>query len=69
MPTDLVNHNDVPIIPEVFKQVIIDGALIHGYFFRDNIEQTDRVDNRYRDGVNRMRRILINQPHYMRVGV
>lgn len=68
MPTDLVNYNDVPIIPEAFKQVIIDGALIHGYFFRDNIEQTDRVDNRYRDGVNRMRRILINQPHYMRVG-
>ena len=67
MPSDLTNYNDVPSIPEEFKEVIIDGAIIAGYLFRDNIEETDKAENRYSDGINKMRRILIPQSYYMRV--
>jgi hypothetical protein len=63
----LALFGDVPTIPEEFKEVIIDGAMVHGYFFRDNLEQTALIKNTYTDGVNRMRRILIPQSYYMRV--
>ena len=67
MPSDLETHSDVPLIPEVFKNVIVDGGIYHSYMYRDNVEQAAEVKNKFTDGINRMRRILIPQPHYMRV--
>lgn len=66
-PTALVDYDDVPVIPEFFEEVIVNGAIIHGYFFRDNIEELSKAQDAYDDGLDDMRRILINQPHYMRV--
>ncbi len=66
-PADLVNWNDVPTIPAQFRQCIVDGAMYHAYMFRDNIEEAGEAKNKYTDGVNRMRRILIPQPEFMRI--
>ena len=66
-PSDLVNWNDVPTIPAQFKQCIVDGAMYHAYMFRDNIEEAGEAKNKYTDGVNRMRRILIPQPEFFRI--
>lgn len=66
-PTALSAATDVPVIPEFFEEVIVNGAIVHGYFFRDNLEQTSKAEDAYKDSLNDMRRILIPQPYYMRV--
>jgi hypothetical protein len=66
-PIQLVAHSDVPVIPEEFEEVIVNGAIVHGYFFRDNLEQTQIAQTQYTDTLNDMRRILIPQPTYMRI--
>lgn len=66
-PTALSSYNDVPIIPEFFEEVIVNGAIVHGYLFRDNIEETSKAEDIYKDGLVDMRRILIPQAYYMRV--
>ncbi len=64
---DLVNYNDVPTIPEPFKQIIVDGAIYHAYMFRDNLEEANEAKDKFTRGLNRMRRILIPQAYFMRV--
>ncbi len=66
-PTALSTYTDVPIIPEFFEETIINGAIVHGYFFRDNLEQTAKAEDTYKDNIVDMRRILIPQSYYMRV--
>ncbi len=64
---DLNIWSDVPTIPKNFKQVIVDGAMYHAYMFRDNLEEAEEAKTKYVDGVNRMRRMLIPQPEFMRI--
>lgn len=66
-PTDLSAYSDVPVIPERYKQVIVDGAMYHAYLFRDNIEEAAAALDKYTKGVNRMRRVEIPQPDFMRI--
>ncbi len=66
-PALLVNYNDVPTIPEEYAEVIVNGAIVHGYLFRDNVEEVAIAKDAYTNGVNRMRRSLIPQSYYMRV--
>ena len=67
MPVDLALYNDQPTIPKAYKEVVVEGAVYHGYFFRDNLEQATIIEKKYKDDVNRMRRILIPQSEYMRM--
>lgn len=60
--TKLSAHGDVPIIPETYEKVIVDGALARAYKFRDNIEQGSAADEDFMRGINTMRRNLIPQP-------
>ena len=48
-------------VPDPFKHVVIDGALYHCYMFRDNAQQSAMARQRFEDGVDRMRTILINR--------
>lgn len=66
-PTALSAYGDIPIIPEFFENVILDGAIVHGYFFRDNLEQTNIAKSAYEDKLVDMRRILIPMQNYMRI--
>ncbi len=56
---------DVPLVPSLFRQVIIDRASIYALAFRDNDVQLLRNDKRFEEQVNRMRRILIPQGEYI----
>lgn len=66
-PTRLSAYTDVPVIPEFFENVILDGAIVHGYFFRDNLEQTAMAKKEYEDKLVDMRRILVPMQNYMRI--
>ena len=66
-PTDLSAYTDIPIIPQFFEDVIIEGAMVLGYFFRDNLEQTTKQEDTYKDKLVDMRRILIPMQNYMRI--
>jgi hypothetical protein len=65
-PTYLSASTDTPVIPELYKQVLIDKVTYYAYMFRDNVEEADRADDKYEKGVNRMRRALIPQSDTLR---
>lgn len=67
LPTALDAYSDVPIIPEFFEDTIVEGAMIQSYMFRDNIEETSKIEDSYRDKLNDMRRVLIPMQTYMRI--
>jgi len=66
VPDNLSSHSDTIDIPDIFIQMIVDKALHYAYMFRDNLEQANYAEDRYRANVNKNRRILINKPLYMR---
>ena len=61
----LVNATDVPLVPSVFRQVIVDRVGVYALAFRDNDTQLLRNDKRFTDNLNVMRRILIPQTEYI----
>ena len=63
---DLELHNDVSRVPERFKYVIVDGAMYHTYMFRDNIESAQIAFKKFKDGMDYMRKVLINENIYIR---
>jgi hypothetical protein len=65
-PTYLSNATDVPGIPELYRQVIVDKVMQYAYMFRDNQEEADRAKDDFEKGVNRMRRVLIPQADTLR---
>ena len=65
-PSLLANATDVPLIPELYRQVLVDKVLEYCYAFRDNQEETDRAKENFEKGVNRMRRALIPQDDTLR---
>lgn len=65
-PVPLVSYSDVPVIPETFKEVIVSGAVYYAYMFRDNTDEASSAKTEFTNAVNRMRRILIPQPQFMR---
>lgn len=65
--SDLNLYSDVPLVPEAFKQTIVDGAMYHAYMFRDNEQEAADAAAKFKNGVDQMRRLLIPQQYYMRV--
>lgn len=61
----LTNPTDIPILPDSFRQVIIDRINVYCLAFRDNDMQLVRNDKRFEDSCNRMRRILIPQNDFL----
>jgi hypothetical protein len=64
--TPLSASTDVPVIPQQFKQVIIDRAQHYVALFRDNFEQAGALADKWTLGLRAMRRSLISQPDTMR---
>tara|TARA_R110000737_G_scaffold80649_1_gene112897 strand:+ start:1050 stop:1766 length:717 start_codon:yes stop_codon:yes gene_type:complete len=60
-PTDLVLYDDVCIIPDRFKHVIIDGAMMYMMLFRSNEQSASMHSKKFEDGINMMRRLLVDQ--------
>mgnify|MGYP001626681231 FL=1 len=57
----LVNANDATRIPEVYENVILDGAIYYMYMFRDNPESAGVAVQVFQQGIKNMQSILINK--------
>jgi len=65
-PTDLSAFNDVSIIPDRFKHVLIDGAMMFMMRFRSNEQSAVMHQNNFEDGIKTMRRVLIDDTLFVR---
>ena len=65
-PTDLTSFNDVAIIPDRFKHVLIDGAMMFMMRFRSNEQSAAMHQNNFEDGIKTMRRVLIDDTLFVR---
>jgi hypothetical protein len=63
---NLINPTDVPSIPEIYRHVIVDGAMYHAYMFRSNEQAAVLAQRKFEAGIKNMRTILINRYEYVR---
>ena len=65
-PSDLTNFDDATVIPDRFKHVIIDGAMMYMMRFRSNEQSAAMHQQIFENGIKTMRRILVDDPLYIR---
>jgi hypothetical protein len=63
---DLINATDVPTVPEMYRHVIIEGAMYHAYMFRSNEQAATIAKAKFEQGIKAMRIMLINRYEYVR---
>ena len=59
-PADMTIYNDTVVIPDRFKHVLIDGAMMFMMRFRSNEQSAAMHQNNFEDGIKAMRRILMD---------
>ena len=59
-PSDMSVYDDVCIIPDRFKHVLIDGAMMYMMRFRSNEQSASMHQSNFEDGIKAMRRILMD---------
>ena len=65
-PADLDAYTDTMIIPDRFKYILIDGAMVYMMRFRSNEQSAQVHQQKFDDGIKVMRRLLLDDPIYMR---
>lgn len=65
-PVPLNLYSDVPSIPEDFRNVIVDGAMVHVFNFRGDNESSQLSQAKFESGMKAMRSIYINRYEYVR---
>lgn len=65
-PNDLTSFSDVAIIPDRFKHVVIDGAMMFMMRFRSNEQSAAMHQNNFEDGIKTMRRVLMDDTLFIR---
>lgn len=68
LQTDLSAYDDVPVVPEEFRHIIVDGAMITAYKFRSDTENMQQSSADFRQGIVNMRKIYVNRYEFMRDG-
>ena len=63
---DLELHNDVPTLPESYRNVIVDGAMYYVYQFRSDTAMAQLSQKRFEDGIKYLRSLHINRTDYIR---
>jgi len=63
---DLIDSTDVPKIPEIYRNVILDGAMYYAYMFRGNTQDALVAKEKFQAGLKNMRIVLINENTYVR---
>ena len=63
---DLELHNDVPNLPESYRNVIVDGAMYYVYQFRSDTQMAQLSQQRFEDGIKYLRSLHINRTEYIR---
>lgn len=66
--TEMSNATDIPLIPQHYWQVILDGAQKYCFEFREDGQLATMADARFKAGIQRMRIELINQDQTMDAG-
>jgi hypothetical protein len=66
LPVDLVAYDDVPTVPEHFRNIIVEGAMYYVHMFRQDGESAALAMRRFTDGINNMRTIFTNRTQYVR---
>lgn len=66
IPNDLSADTDVPTIPSHFSTVIVDGAMYYLYQYRNDLDTARESQKRFKDGIRRMRTLLVNRYDYIR---
>lgn len=64
-PSDMVSYNDVCVIPERFKTVVVDGAMMYMMRFRANEQGGAIHQEKFKEGIENMRRLLLDAPLYV----
>ena len=59
-PSDMTVYDDVSVIPDRFKHVVIDGAMMFMMRFRSNEQSAAMHQNNFEDGIKSMRRVLMD---------
>jgi hypothetical protein len=65
-PNDLSAASDTMIIPDRFKHIIIDGAMMYMMRFRSNEQSAQIHQQKFKDGIKTMRRLLLDDPIFVR---
>ena len=63
--TTLSNGGDVPLIPEQYRSVIVDGATAYGYQYRGETQQHQLNFQRFESSIKNMRSLLGNRTNYI----
>lgn len=58
---DLIAYGDLTRVPDTYDNVIIEGALMQMYMFRDNMESAGISAQLFQQGVKEMQGILMNK--------
>lgn len=64
-PSDMLQYNDTCIIPDRFKTVVVDGAMMYMMRFRANEQGGTIHQQKFEDGIDNMRRLLLDAPMYI----
>jgi hypothetical protein len=65
-PASLSAYSDVPTVPEEFRYVIVDGAMVHAHNFRGDNESAELSRRSFQEGIKSLRSIYINRYEYIR---
>ena len=65
-PADLSAFDDEMIIPDRFKYIIIDGAMVYMMRFRSNEQSAQIHQAKFDEGIKAMRRLLLDAPLFVR---
>ena len=60
-PADLVTYSDTAVVPDRFKHVVIDGAMMYMMSFRSNDQSSELHKKKFQDGIKMMRRLFVDQ--------
>lgn len=63
---ELSGATDVPVYPEQFRPIIVDGAMYYAYTFRGNTQDATLHLQKFNDGIKDMRSLYINRYEYIR---
>lgn len=65
-PPPLVISTDVPTLPEEFRYVLLEGAMVYAHNFRGDNESSQLSLRQFQSGIKAMRSIYINRYEYLR---
>ena len=61
---DMEKAADVPVIPEAYRHVIVDGSMYYAYMFRGDAQAAQLSQSKFEQGIKNMRSLHINRTDY-----